>query len=109
MEYGLLLLITAVVAGGVAGGLLGAWSCHRRILVLEETWKVMSVCYEDRLKQIEKIITRQDKSAAATIKWSKKAAEEEALAAILAKPANGATPAAVAAHPWDPRTWGDSK
>lgn len=100
MDYAFLGLIALVVGGGVCGGLLSAWSCHRRVLALEETFKLVMTSYEDRINQLTKIVVRQDKSEAAKTRWSKKDAEVEAIAA-LAK--NNANPVG---HPWDPRTWG---
>jgi hypothetical protein len=100
MEYGLLALISLVLGGGVAGGLLNAWSVHRRLLALEENLKVILGAYDDRMNQIQKIITRQDKTAAAEARWGKKDIELEKIKAL-------ATPNA-APHPWDPRTWGSN-
>jgi hypothetical protein len=105
MEYGFLVVIAICMGGGVAGGMLVAWGCHRRVLALEQNLKVILDAYDDRLNQLSKIVIRQDKSEAAKIKWSKKSADEEALAAHLAKPASVNGPGL----PWDPRTWGDSK
>lgn len=101
MEYGLLTIISLVIGGGVAGGLLNAWSCHRRVLALEENLKVILGAYDDRMNQIQKIITRQDKTAAADARWGKKDLELEKIKAL-------ATTAQANPHPWDPRTWGSS-
>lgn len=98
MEYGLLTLISLVLGGGVAGGLLNAWSCHRRVLALEENLKVILGAYDDRMNQIQKIITRQDKTAAADARWGKKDIELEKIKALATAGQN--TP-----HPWDPNTW----
>lgn len=93
-------MIALVMGGGVAGGLLTAWSCHRRILALEENSKLLFTSLEDRIQQLTKIATRQDKQAAAGARWSKKDAEVEAIAQL----ARHNPPPAM--HPWDPRTWG---
>jgi hypothetical protein len=101
MEYGLLVVISLCLGSAVCGGLLSAWSCHRRLLALEETLKVILTAYDDRLNQLSKIVVRQDKTEAAKIRWSGKAAQDEALAKSL----TAAAPA-LARHPWDPRLWG---
>ena len=100
MEYALLVLIALCLGGGVAGGLLSAWSCHRRILALEQNSQLLFTSLEDRIGQLTKIVVRQDKSEAAKTRWSKKDAEVEAIAALAktTQPNN--------LHPWDPRTWG---
>ena len=108
MEYGLLVIIACVVGGGVAGGVLVSWGCHRRLLALEENLKVILLAYDDRLNQLSRIVVRQDKQEAAKVRWSGKAEKDEAtLKALTNLSANGgATPAG---HPWDPRTWGAEK
>jgi len=98
MEYGLLAIIACVIGGGVAGGLLNAWTVHRRVLALEENLKVILGAYDDRMNQIQKIITRQDKSAAADARWSKKDLELEKIKALATQPPT--------VNPWDPRIWG---
>jgi len=105
MEYGLLLFIATALAAGVAGGLLSAWGCHRRVLALEENLKIILVAYDDRLNQLSKIVIRQDKSEAAKARWSKKDVDENALVKTLTEPGPqyGST---VVGHLWDPRTWG---
>jgi hypothetical protein len=107
MEYGLLALIALVVGAGAAGGVLTGWSCHRRVLVLEESIKVYITAFNDRLNEVERIATRDQKREAANFKWSKKAKDEEALAANLTRDPNG-TALIPAGHAWDPRTWGRS-
>jgi len=102
MEYGLLLFLAVALGAGVGGGLLSAWSCHRRILALEENLKIVLVALEDRVNQLTKIVVRQDKTEAAKARWSGKKAEDEALAKVLTQP----DPMQPALHPWDPRTWG---
>lgn len=103
MEYGILVLIAAVVGGGFAGGLLNAWSAHRRILAIEENLKIVLGALDDRINMLQKIVIRQDKSEAAKVRWSKKEREDDEIGQLLsAKPTGGfATPQA-----WDPRTWG---
>ena len=101
MEYALLVLLALTLGAGVAGGLLSAWSCHRRILALEQNSQLLFTSLEDRIQQLTKIATRQDKVAAATARWTKKDAEVEAIAQL----AKNAAPANM--HPWDPRTWGN--
>lgn len=99
MDYGILALISLVLGAGVAGGLLSAWSCHRRVLALEENLKVILGAYDDRLNQLSKIVIRQDKTEAAKARWSGKELKEEALAKSLYS-------SEPPPHPWDPRTWG---
>lgn len=105
MEYGFLVLIAAVVGGGFAGGLLNAWSAHRRILAIEENLKIVLGALDDRINMLQKIVIRQDKSEAAKVRWSKKERDDDEIAKMLTgKPSdNGMMPAA-----WDPRTWGKS-
>jgi hypothetical protein len=105
MEYGLLALIALVLGASVTGGVLVGWGCHRRVLVLEESLKVYITSFNDRLNEVERIATRDQKREAANVKWSKKAKDDEALAATLTNP-NGGLPALQPGHAWDPRTWG---
>jgi hypothetical protein len=105
MEYGILALIALVVGAGVTGGVLAGWSCHRRVLVLEESIKVYITSFNDRLNEVERIATRDQKREAANVKWSKKAKDEEALAANLTRD-SGVNALVQPGHPWDPRTWG---
>ena len=102
MEYGLLVLIAVCLGGGVGGGLLSAWSCHRRVLVLEQNLKIILDGFDDRLNQLSKMVIRQDKTEAAKVRWSKKDIDEVALANRLVAPGVSNQ------HPWDPRTWGKS-
>jgi hypothetical protein len=99
MEVVTLVIIAACLGAGVAGGLLSSWACHRRLLVIEETFKLVVTSLEDRIEQLTKIAVRQDKSDAAKVRWSKKEHEEHALVKDLVT----TTPSL---HPWDPRTWG---
>jgi len=105
MEYGILVLIAIVLGGGVAGGMLSAWSCIRRLLALEESLKLVLMSYEDRINQLTKIVVRQDKSEASKTRWSKKELSDEALAKTLTATHPDQT-SFIVGHPWDPRTWG---
>lgn len=60
MELGLILLIAVILGGSVAGGLVTTWKLHRRMLRLE-----------DIVNTLQDITTRQDKKAAAQVRWSK--------------------------------------
>jgi hypothetical protein len=103
MDIVLWLTIAACLGAGVAGGLISAWSCHRRMLVLEETFKLVVVSLEDRIKQLTNIAVRQDKSEAAKVRWSKKETDDHALLKQVADASGGSS---LVGHPWDPRTWG---
>jgi len=105
MDVALLLFLACALGAGVGGGLLSAWSCHRRVLALEENLKIILVSYDDRLNQLTKIAVRQDKTEAAKARWSKKDQDDEALARQLTANAPGVQ----TQHPWDPRTWGSQK
>lgn len=105
MEYAVLTLIACALGAGTAGGFLASWSCHRRLLALEENLKVILGAYDDRLNLLNKIVTRQDKSEAAKVRWSNKDAKDEEAIAALSKLGS---PSHAAPHPWDPRTWGSS-
>lgn len=106
MELGILAVIALVLGAGVTGGLLNAWSCHRRLLAIEENLKIVLGAIDDRINMLQKIVIRQDKSEAAKVRWSKKDREAEEIEKMLTvKPLdNGIMPAA-----WDPRTWGKSE
>lgn len=101
MDYAFLVVVSLCLGSAVCGGLLSAWSCHRRVLALEENLKVILTAYDDRLNQLSKIVVRQDKTEAAKARWSGKAAQDEALAKTLVSAAQAKSP-----HPWDPRLWG---
>jgi len=100
MDIALLLLIACALGGGVAGGLLSAWGCHRRVLALEETFKLVMTSYEDRINQLTKIVVRQDKSEAAKVRWVKADKQLEEIRQLATQPPQ-------VGHPWDPRTWGN--
>jgi hypothetical protein len=108
MDYALLLFIACALGAGVTGGLLSAWTVHRRLLALEENLKVILTAYDDRMNQLSKIVVRQDKSEAAKQRWTKKDLEDDALAKTLSKTLTDDR-SSVLGHPWDPRTWGASK
>lgn len=101
METAFLLVLALTLGAGVAGGLLSAWSCHRRILALEENSKLLFTAHEDRINQLTKIAVRQDKTEAAKARWGKADKELAQIEALAQK-------AQPAQHLWDPRTWGDS-
>jgi len=105
MDYAFLALIAFFLVAGVAGGLLFAWSCHRRVLALEENLKVILDAFNDRLNQLSKIAIRQDKSEAAKTRWTKKDQDEAGLMKTLTDQ-SGSVSSQVSGHPWDPRTWG---
>jgi hypothetical protein len=75
------------------------------VLVLEETFKLVVVSLEDRLKQVTAIAVRQDKSEAAKTRWSKEKVEQTSLLKTLTDDRAGGG-SVVSGHPWDPRTWG---
>mgnify|MGYP003547991167 FL=1 len=106
MEYGILLFIASALGAGTAGGFLAAWSCHRRLLALEENLKVILLAYDDRLIQLTKIVVRQDKSEAAKVRWSGKETKDQEAASALLKLGSATD---VPGHAWDPRTWGQTK
>lgn len=108
MDVVFLVLIAGCLAAGVAGGLLSAWSCHRRLLALELDLKTILTSYEDRINQLTKIVVRQDKSDAAKARWSKKDSADESLIKTLTE-GHDAQRSLALGHPWDPRTWGDPK
>jgi phage tail tape-measure protein len=87
---------------GILGGLIGTWSSLRYQLVLEQRQKDMEAAFDDRLNTLQKIVTRQDKTAAVTARWEKAKKTDEALVNELT------TVPAVRPkmHPWDPRLWG---
>jgi hypothetical protein len=105
MDYVYLVNFAVSLIVGVIGGLIGNWSSWRFQLVLDQRQKTMETCYDDRLNQIQKIITRQDKTAAVTARWEKSKKSDEALAQELTT-----VPAARSrVLPWDPRLWGKTE
>lgn len=69
MEYGLLLVVASVIAGGVSGALIRTWSLHSRLFSLET-----------RVGIAEGVLTRETKTRAATERWKKTdKAEQEIL------------------------------
>lgn len=101
MDYALIAMIAACLGAGVAGGLLSAWSCHRRLLAIEENLKILFQAYDTRLAQIEKLLVRLQKQEAVGIRWDKAKSKDEALALSLSQ-----NPPVAVKHPWDPRLWG---
>lgn len=104
-EYGLLIL--ACLLAGVIGRLLVDFSWHRRLLALEEGIKAVLIAYDDRLNELTRIVTRQDKREAGETRWKKKNAEDEATLKALTD-TRGESLSPAVGHPWDPRTWGKS-
>lgn len=76
MEHGLLVLIAAVVGGGVLGALLRAWSFHARLYSLES-----------RLVTVETGLLREQKVRASEVRWKKATKEEELIEAAMNNPA----------------------
>jgi hypothetical protein len=105
MELVYFVAVVIGLVGGVLGGLFGSWSSYRFQLALDQRQKTMEASFDDRLNTLQKMVTRQDKSAAVTARFSKAKADDEKLAAELTN-----VPAIRAVgHPWDPRTWGAEK
>jgi Flp pilus assembly protein TadB len=97
----LVVFLSSVVAGGLAGTVL-SWSYHRRILAIEEYHKVREPAVDTRLTQVEKWTTREVKSAASKERWNKADLEAASLVRTLGsnpEPQPGVLP-------WDPRVWG---
>lgn len=87
---------------GILGGLIASWSSYRYQLVLDQRQKAMETMFDDRLNQIQKIVTRQDKTAAVTARWEKnKKADEKLIEDLTTAPV-----VQQKLHPWDPRLWG---
>lgn len=82
MEYGLLALIAAVIAGGVSGALLRVWSIASRLY-----------SQETRLSVLEGVSSREVKIRAANERWKKPSAAEDAVLAALANPPAPSSPA----------------
>jgi len=59
MDVAILVLIAAVIGGGVTGALLTTWSMHRRLFRLEY------LVYDQ-----EKIILKEQKRRAAEVRWA---------------------------------------
>lgn len=106
MDIVTLIVIASCLGAGAAGGLISAWSCHRRVLVLEETFKIVVTSLEDRIEQVTKIAVRQDKSDAAKVRWSKKESDDQKVLSELDKSRVAMGLSNSENHPWDPRTWG---
>lgn len=68
MDLALILLITSIIAGAVAGALVRTWSIHRRLYSLE-----------DRLVVVEGVTQREVKIRAAQARPSRQLKDEMAL------------------------------
>jgi hypothetical protein len=75
MEIGLLVVIAAVIAGGVLGSTLRAWSISSRLFSLE-----------DRLDTLERAHLREVKSRVSMERWGKKTKDEALVEAALETP-----------------------
>lgn len=75
MEYGMSLLISSVVAGGVLGALVRAWSILARLYSLES-----------RLGIVESGLLREQKVRASEARWRKVSKDEEAIEAAMKNP-----------------------
>lgn len=76
MELGLLVVIAAVIAGGVLGSTIRAWSISSRLFSLE-----------DRLETLERAHLREVKSRVSQERWGKKSKDELLVESALEKPA----------------------
>lgn len=85
MELGLLVVIAAVIAGGVLGSTVRAWSISSRLFSLE-----------DRLETLERAHLREVKSRVSMERWGKKSKDEDLVEAALNNPVS----AVPAAAPW---------
>jgi hypothetical protein len=105
MEYGYLLAAFLGFVGGLAGAVLVSWSSLRRLLALEEGFKVINFATEARIKELERRYLSDEKREASKARWSGNAKKIEEAADNVLKIV-GATGADQPGHPWDPRTWG---
>lgn len=80
MDTALLLVVAAVIGGGVAGALLRTWSIHSRLFSLET-----------RLGVAEGVLTRETKTRAAQERWKKSDKAEEEILALAASVKNAGT------------------
>jgi ABC-type antimicrobial peptide transport system permease subunit len=103
MEVVYFIAVVIGLVGGVLGGLFGSWTSYRFQLALDQRQKTMEASFDDRLNTLQKMVTRQDKSAAVTARFSKAKTDDEKLATELTS-----VPALASMHPWDPRLWGKS-
>lgn len=85
MELGLLVVIAAVIAGGVLGSMIRAWSISSRLFSLE-----------DRLETLERSHLREVKSRVSMERWGKKTKDEALVEAALENP----VPQVPARVPW---------
>lgn len=79
MELGLIVVIAAVIAGGVLGAVVRGWSISSRLFSLE-----------DRLETLERAHLREVKSRVSQERWGRKTKEELAVEAALQNPAHQA-------------------
>lgn len=105
MDYGYLLAFLLALVGGLVGGLLISWSSLRRLLALEEGFKVVNFAVEARLKEVERRYLTDEKRSAAKERWGGNAKKIEEAAENVLKIVGG-TATDQPGHPWDPRTWG---
>lgn len=71
-EFGVLLLIASVIAGGILGAVARAWSLHARLYSLQ-----------DRLNVLEGVQNREVKIRAAGERFKRPSKEEAAIEAAL--------------------------
>lgn len=72
MDYAVILLIVGSVAAGVVSAIVTTWSLRARVFSLE-----------DRLAIVEGVLQREVKVRAATERWKKPSAADEAAALLL--------------------------
>lgn len=77
MDYALLLVVAAVIGGGVSGALIRTWSLHSRLFSMET-----------RLGIAEGVLTRETKTRAAQERWKKSDKAEEEILALAAAAKN---------------------
>lgn len=85
MEVGLLVVIAAVIAGGVLGAVVRGWSISSRLFSLE-----------DRLETLERAHLREVKSRVSMERWGKKSKDELLVEAALENP----QPVVPVQQPW---------
>jgi hypothetical protein len=73
MELALLVVIAAVLGGGVSGALLTTWNVHRRLRSLEY-----------HLIDLERITIRETKRRAAGQRWDKNEDQDKELLKLMA-------------------------
>lgn len=80
MDYALLVVVAAVLGGGVSGALIRTWSLHSRLFSLET-----------RVGIAEGVLTRETKTRAATERWKKTDKAEQELLELAAGNKNAST------------------